>query len=238
MVDLVELILKRRDGLERSTSATCRRPRRPRNLAIPLVGFAASMSLVFTSASLRPRLDYIDESGLRSEQASPSRSTCAQAQVDPWMDGSAPTMIAAYAIGLIAATGICLPSLYFDGLLAGVTDDDADVGFSPSRQRPRPRLPWLAFCRSMCAWFGMLIFNVPEGLKSLTFWLGLAALYRRFVRNAFAVRAGSFRRQHDAPNVAGRLAVLFATARAFVVRLLHGHHACHDDTLWYALSTH
>ena len=37
-----------------------------------------------------------------------------------WSDGSAANLLLAYATGLIAANGICLPSFYFYGLLAGV----------------------------------------------------------------------------------------------------------------------
>jgi hypothetical protein len=37
-----------------------------------------------------------------------------------WQDGSALSLLLAYDLGLVGATGICLPSFYFFGLLAGV----------------------------------------------------------------------------------------------------------------------
>jgi hypothetical protein len=37
-----------------------------------------------------------------------------------WSDGSAISLILAYDIGMIAACGVCLPSFYFYGLLAGI----------------------------------------------------------------------------------------------------------------------
>lgn len=44
-----------------------------------------------------------------------------------WLNGDAFHLIAAYALGLVAATGICLPSLYFYSLLAGVRMTIMDV---------------------------------------------------------------------------------------------------------------
>ena len=37
-----------------------------------------------------------------------------------WSDGTWASLTLAYVLGLIAATGVCLPSFYFYGLLAGV----------------------------------------------------------------------------------------------------------------------
>jgi hypothetical protein len=37
-----------------------------------------------------------------------------------WSDGTLLNLTLAYALGLVAATGVCLPSFYFYGLLAGV----------------------------------------------------------------------------------------------------------------------
>ena len=37
-----------------------------------------------------------------------------------WSDGSALSLILAYALGMIAACGVCLPSFYFYGLLSGI----------------------------------------------------------------------------------------------------------------------
>src|SRR5262245_25549809 len=37
-----------------------------------------------------------------------------------WSDGTWRSLTLAYVLGLVAATGVCLPSFYFFGLLAGV----------------------------------------------------------------------------------------------------------------------
>ena len=37
-----------------------------------------------------------------------------------WSDGSALSLVLAYALGMIAACGVCLPSFYFYGLLSGI----------------------------------------------------------------------------------------------------------------------
>src|SRR5436189_250626 len=44
-----------------------------------------------------------------------------------WTSGGGWRMIVAYSFGLIAATGVCLPSLYFYGLLSGIRLSMLDV---------------------------------------------------------------------------------------------------------------
>lgn len=100
--ELVELMLKnqrRLDGLIRQES---RAPDLiPRLLAIALVGFTIfgiAATLILNLADSLP-------------------SWVPRAR---WSDGTWANLTLAYVLGLVAATGVCLPSFYFYGLLAGV----------------------------------------------------------------------------------------------------------------------
>lgn len=129
---LVELILKDPVSLDR----LIRKPEQqfelvPRFLSISLAAFAifgVSMTLVFSAAGVWPHLFAI-ESVLAGNHALGLQFEAEEAKsfVSPWLNGNAFRLIAAYAIGLIAATGICLPSLYFYGLLAGIRMSMMDV---------------------------------------------------------------------------------------------------------------
>jgi len=123
---LVEMLLKNRRQLYRmlrlqSTHAVLL----PRFLAIALIGFVlfgVTMSLVLTVAGRWPELTAIStwldqptSSPLTFEEVGPAASKFA-----PLFNGDAIVLTFAYAFGLIAASGIALPSLYFYCLLAGV----------------------------------------------------------------------------------------------------------------------
>ncbi len=100
--ELVELMLKdqrRLDGLIREES---RAPDLiPRLLAIALVGF----TIFGIAATLI----------LNLADSLPSWAPRAR-----WSDGTWANLTLAYVLGMVAATGVCLPSFYFYGLLAGV----------------------------------------------------------------------------------------------------------------------
>jgi hypothetical protein len=102
ITELVELMLKdgeRLDGLIRQES---RAPDLiPRLLAIALVGF----TIFGIAATLIVNL---------------AGSLPAWVPRASWSDGTWANLTLAYVVGLVAATGVCLPSFYFYGLLAGV----------------------------------------------------------------------------------------------------------------------
>jgi hypothetical protein len=138
LLGLVELILKDRQRLHRLIRDPSLQPELiPRFLAISLIGFlffGVAMTLVLNSAEVWPKLTAIDrwlsdpEASLISFHASESQAADSQAaQPNRWFDGSAFKVIVAYSLGLIAATGVCLPSLYFYGLLSGVRMSMLDV---------------------------------------------------------------------------------------------------------------
>jgi hypothetical protein len=99
-MDLVELILKDRrrlDELIREDSHDLI----PRMLAVAVVGF----TIFGIAATLILNLgDSLPEWVPRAQ----------------WSDGTWANLTLAYVLGLVAATGVCLPSFYFYGLLAGV----------------------------------------------------------------------------------------------------------------------
>ena len=93
-----------------------------------------------------------------------------------WSDGTWPSLTLAYVFGLVAATGVCLPSFYFYGLLAGVKLIDASVrcacGQVPCSHcgRAGGRLANLRGSVSL----GMIVFSAPSEWTQSTIALGLA----------------------------------------------------------------
>jgi hypothetical protein len=119
---LIDLLLKDQPRLDR----IARWPQRqrdliPRFITIGMLGytiFGIALAIVFNASGLWPRLHAVNvwlagsaESLMHFKPASAAGT---------WFDGSAPTLIAAFTLGLIGAIGVCLPSFYFYGLLAGV----------------------------------------------------------------------------------------------------------------------
>lgn len=126
---IIELILKDRQRLNRLSQATAQKvDLASRLLAISLTSFALyglAMCIIFNASRQWPLL------------ASPAQwVNDPQMQFVTWVDASrfqspvavrAFRLIFAYSFGLIAASGICLPSLYFYGLLSGLRMTMADV---------------------------------------------------------------------------------------------------------------
>jgi hypothetical protein len=126
---LIELILKDRPRLEVAIRQRTWQPTLiPRLLAISLAAFVlfgVAMAIVMSASGLAIELTAV-EVALNGWQPL-WRFTSIDGFLDAWRGGSGPPLISAYAFGLIAATGVCLPSLYFYGLLAGVKLTMVDV---------------------------------------------------------------------------------------------------------------
>jgi hypothetical protein len=100
--ELVELMLKDRRRLDLLIRDEAGAPELiPRLLAIALVGF----TIFGIAATL-----IINLGGAQPSWVPRVR----------WSDGTWPSLTLAYVLGLVAAVGVCLPSFYFYGLLAGV----------------------------------------------------------------------------------------------------------------------
>jgi hypothetical protein len=119
---LIDLLLKdqpRLDGIARDPQ--WQRELIPRFLAIGMVGytiFGVGLAIVFNASGLWPQLHSVS-AWLAGAGGPLIRFAPAQA-VSTWLDGSALALIVAFTLGLIGAIGVCLPSFYFYGLLAGV----------------------------------------------------------------------------------------------------------------------
>jgi hypothetical protein len=126
LLPLIELLLKDRWRLYRVLRvSSAPAVLLPRLLAIALAGFVLfglAMSLVLTVAGRWPSLAPI-EPWLDSSSAVPMSFNEIESSwggLAPWLNGEAAVLVGSYAFGLVAASGICLPSLYFYCLLAGV----------------------------------------------------------------------------------------------------------------------
>ena len=177
ILGLMELILKNRPRLHE----LIRDPERqaellPRFLAISLVGFifyGVAMSLVLDAAGVWPQLSPISEwlAGSAPLMAFPPDATGALRR---WLDGSALVLTAAYALGLIAATGVCLPSLYFYGLLSGVRMSMLDVTIHAVKSKATAAVALVGILPIYAAAaMGVVIFGAPPPLLRLAIWIGL-----------------------------------------------------------------
>lgn len=105
-IGVIELLLKDREGLDRLLRNEDRqRDLIPRLLAVSLIGF--TIYGVIATALLNA---FQSQSGLWLPYI-PAAT---------WNSWSAANLTLSFAFGLIAANGICLPSFYFYGLLAGI----------------------------------------------------------------------------------------------------------------------
>jgi hypothetical protein len=177
LLDLVELILKRRERLEQALRDHALQALLvPRFLAISILGFVlfgVALSLVFTAAGQWPRLfalrDVISGDAPRILAFEPLASSTGR-----WLDGSALALVAAYAVGLIAASGICLPSLYFYGLLAGVRMSMLDVVLQTLKSKATAAVALVGILPIYAALgLAIVIFPVPAPIREWTLWLGL-----------------------------------------------------------------
>ncbi|WP_254508728.1 hypothetical protein [Anatilimnocola floriformis] len=180
LLGLVELILKRPDRLERVIREPARKADLlPRFLAIALTGFVffgVALSLIFTSAGQWPKLTPIRDlvAGETTTVIAFQSQTAGQSAATRWLDGSALRLIAAYAIGLVAASGICLPSLYFYGLLSGIRMSMLDVVIQTLKAKATAAVALVGILPIYAALgLGILIFDAPQLVREVMFWLGL-----------------------------------------------------------------
>ena len=176
---LVELILKDPARLDRLIREPARQVELlPRFLAISLIGFTffgLAMALVLSTSTVWPKLFAMD-AVLAGREAVPLRfeSTAQASLLTHWFDGDALRLIVAYAVGLIAATGICLPSLYFYGLLAGVRMTMLDVVLHALKSKAVAAVTLVGVLPIYAAiGLAIAIFPLPASLRDAMLMLGL-----------------------------------------------------------------
>ncbi len=188
---LIDLLLKDQPRLDR----IARHPQRqreliPRFLAIGVIGytiFGIGLAIVFNASGLWPQLHPV--SAWLSGSAEALIHFAPASAVRTWLDGSAVTLIAAFTLGLIGAIGVCLPSFYFYGLLAGVRTTMLEVTVHATKGMASAAVAVIGVLPIYVALvLGTLVFGLPELAVKVQCLLGMAvAVHRRPVGNAIAV---------------------------------------------------
>ncbi|MBI3863237.1 MAG: hypothetical protein HY290_15205 [Planctomycetia bacterium] len=183
--ELVELILKDRPRLERiihdpSQSADLI----PRFLAVALVGFTlfgVTLAIVISAVGVHVKLnsvaDVLNADVLNGTAPSLIEFMRIRPNSSPSLVGSAGAamrLISAYDLGLIAAAGVCLPSLFFYGLLAGVPMSMARVTVHTLKGMATTAVALIGILPIYMAFaLGAAVFQAPEILVNSVLWLGL-----------------------------------------------------------------
>ncbi len=149
-----------------------------------------------------------------------------------WSDGTWASLTLAYVLGLVAATGVCLPSFYFYGLLAGVKLSMLQATAHAVKCLAVTAVVLVgALPIYVAVALGMIVFSAPAEWMRLTIGLGLALTVRRgALGRPHALRGVHGPGRHAAGPSQGPSRGLPAAADPGVVRLLHGRHA-RDDLL-------
>lgn len=177
---LVELILKDRPRLhwilrERTLYSEFI----PRFLAISLVSFVfygVAMSVVLNAAGRWPELTAAKEwLSTPDVRLLSFRDATESSMFAPWWNGAAWKLIGAYAIGLVAATGVCLPSLYFYSLLSGIRMSMVEVTVHALKAKATTAVALVGILPIYAAIaMGMVVFHAPPELLEASLMLGLA----------------------------------------------------------------
>ncbi len=209
LVGLIELILKDRRRLHRLLAEpSFRAILAPRLLAISLAGFAlfgVAMSLVLSVSGRWPAITSI-ATWLEHPQAplvELNTTRGAGGLFAHWTNGDALSLTAAYAIGLVAADGVCLPSLYFYCLLAGARMTMVEVVLHAVKSKAVASVALVGVLPIYVALaMGAIIFGGPtERVLHATLFLGLllpavaglwgtTSLYRGFLQLCSAAPGG------------------------------------------------
>jgi hypothetical protein len=168
---LAELLLKNPDRVERLNREEARLPILvPRFLAIALASymlFAIAMIVIFSVA--------------------PPTALPPLMPAATWSKAAALGMLLGYSLGLVAATGVCLPSFYFYGLLAGVKLSMLQVVANTFKGKASGALMLIGVLPIYVAVaLGMSVFNAPQ--ETMTLWL-YVGLVLPFLAGAWGLRS-------------------------------------------------
>lgn len=179
VLSLVEMILKAPRRLDQFIRRVDIQPVLvPKLLAISLASFAlfgVALAIVFSSAQVAPRLTALDEYlGDKGSGLPLVRFEATAGFAEFWTSGGAVQLIAAYCFGLIAATGVCLPSLYFYGLLSGIRLSMLDVVTQALKSKATSAVALLGILPMYIALaMAINIFDrLPTAFRDGVLWLG------------------------------------------------------------------
>jgi hypothetical protein len=155
--DLVELLLKDRKRLDAGIRDDAHTGDLiPRLLAVAVVGFAIFGIATTLVLNLGP--------------TQPSWVPSAR-----WTDGTWASLTLAYVLGLVAATGVCLPSFYFYGLLAGVKLSMLQASAYAVKCLAVTAVVLIgALPIYVAVALGMIVFSAPAAWMEITIGVGLA----------------------------------------------------------------
>jgi hypothetical protein len=170
---LTELLLKSPGQVDSLVREESRQPELiPRFLAIALASFsifALAMVLLLGMAPSGSLPEFMRESW--SQNAS-------RAAISLWL---------AYTVGLVASTGVCLPSFYFYGLLSGVKITVLQVTTHIIKGMSATSLMLMGLLPIYVAGaLGLLVFRVPQEKVEIAFYFGLTL---PFVAGLWGIRS-------------------------------------------------
>ncbi len=180
LLDLVELILKDRPRLERVIRDPALAAELiPRFLAVSLIGFTlfgVAMALVIHALGVRLELAsmkaVLEGTAAGLIQFEPLGARSGAEMVHAVSAGL--RLISAYDLGLIAAAGVCLPSLYFYGLLAGIPMSMARVTVHTVKAMSTTAVALVGILPIYMAFsLGAAVYHAPPVVTESVLWLGL-----------------------------------------------------------------
>ncbi len=181
LVGITDAILKSPASLDKAITETGHSGQLvPRLLVVSLVGFlmfGIAMSLVFSSADMWPKLLPMKKALTTnlSDVMAFEHTPVGASRMTPWLNGQAFKLMTAYAIGLIGATCICLPSLYFYGLLAGVRMTMLDVVQNALKAKATTAIALVGILPVYAALaLGVILFETSDFTRTAVFHFGLA----------------------------------------------------------------
>jgi hypothetical protein len=168
----------------------------PRLLAMALSGFALFgliMSLVLTASNRWPALSAISTwiDAPTTQLISFHAIDSTWGKLAPWLNGQAFVLAGAYAFGLVAASGIALPSLYFYCLLAGIRMTMLEVVVHAVKAKAIAAVALIGILPIYVATaMGVVIFEVSNFWLHTTLILGLTLPFIAGVWGTFSLYQG------------------------------------------------
>ena len=108
-----------------------------------------------------------------------------------WSDGSGLGLVAAYNLGLIGATGICLPTFYFFSLLVGVRMSMLQIVGQVARGTVASALILVGILPIYVAVvLGLAVFDAPPDILAGWLYLGLALPFLAGLKGVHSIYRG------------------------------------------------